>query len=65
VFYSGTKAVEEDFELSLSDAFICKGKEADLELKVRVINMIPGSKGHALTACSQMHDFGTRKIMRK
>ncbi len=26
--------------------------------------MIPGSKGHAIHACMNWHDFGTRKNMR-
>ena len=27
--------------------------------------MMPGSKGHAIHACMKMHDFETRKNMRK
>jgi hypothetical protein len=57
VFYSGTKEVEDDFVLSLSDAFISKGEESDLELKVRVLNIYKGHNKALMRQCKRLEDY--------
>jgi hypothetical protein len=57
VFYSGTKAVEDDFVLSLSDAFVSKGKESDLELKVRVLNIYKGHNKALMQQCKRLEEY--------
>jgi hypothetical protein len=57
VFYSGTKAVEDDFVLSLSDAFISKGEESDLELKVRVLNIYKGHNNALMRQCKRLEEY--------
>ena len=39
VFYNGEKQAPEEEVLRLSDAFINRNREADVELKVRMINI--------------------------
>jgi hypothetical protein len=57
VFYSGTKDVADDSVLSLSDAFICKGEESDLELKVRVLNIYKGHNRGLMQQCKRLEEY--------
>ncbi|MDR0964285.1 MAG: hypothetical protein LBM60_06690 [Clostridium sp.] len=57
VFYSGTKKMDDDFELSLSEAFIAKEKEADLELKVRVLNIHRGHNQQLMQQCKRLDEY--------
>jgi hypothetical protein len=57
MFYSGTKDVQDDFVLSLSDAFICKGEESDLELKVRVLNIYKGHNKALMQQCKRLEEY--------
>ena len=43
VFYNGTQREPEEQILNLSDAFINKDREADLELRVRMLNINYGT----------------------
>jgi hypothetical protein len=59
VFYSGTKKMDDDFELSLSEAFITQEKEADLELKVRVLNIHKGHNQSLMQQCKRLDEYTT------
>jgi predicted transposase/invertase (TIGR01784 family) len=59
VFYSGTKKMDDDFELSLSEAFITKEKEADLELKVRVLNIHKGHNQTLMQQCKRLDEYSS------
>ena len=46
--------------------FILTIRNRQNEIEMHLLNdMMPGSKGHAIHACMKIHDFETRKNMRK
>ena len=57
VFYNGMEEMKEDEQiLKLSDAFLVKG-EADLELKVRVLNINPGHNERLKKSCRTLGQY--------
>jgi hypothetical protein len=57
VFYNGTQNTEDDYVLSLSEAFISKGNESDLELKVRVLNINKGHNDTLMRKCKRLGEY--------
>ena len=58
VFYNGEKEMPEEKVLRLSDAFENKDKEADVELKVRMLNI---NRGHEklMENCKTLKEYAT------
>ena len=56
VFYNGTKEIENEVILKLSDSFP-KGAESDIEVKVRMINVNYGESKKILEACKPMYEY--------
>lgn len=56
VFYNGTKYVEDDIILKLSDSFP-EGSESDIEAKVRMINVNYGRSKQTLDACKPLYEY--------
>ena len=57
VFYNGQKPVEEDITLKLSDAFEKTEADPALELKVRLININPGSSPELMARCKVLREY--------
>lgn len=57
VFYNGTDKQPERQILRLSDSFSKRGGEANLELKVEVININPGNNEELLEKCKQLREY--------
>ncbi len=57
VFYNGTDKQPERQILRLSDSFSKRGGEANLELKVEVININPGNNDELLAKCKQLREY--------
>ena len=57
VFYNGTDKQPERQILRLSDSFSKRGGEANLELKVEVININPGNNDELLEKCKQLREY--------
>lgn len=57
VFYNGDKAVPEEQILKLSDAFENKEQEADVELKVRVLNINYGHNVQLMEKCKILEEY--------
>lgn len=57
VFYNGTRDVPEEQVLRLSDAFENKQVEADVELKVRVLNINYGYNRELLSKCRALREY--------
>lgn len=59
VFYNGEKEMPEEKVLSLSDAFENKDKEADVELKVRMLNINRGHNEKLMENCKTLKEYAT------
>lgn len=57
VFYNGQKAAGEDITLKLSDAFEKTEADPALELKVRLININPGSNPGLMARCRTLREY--------
>ena len=57
VFYNGEKTLEEDMTLKLSDAFERPEETPALELKVRLININPGSNPELMSRCQTLREY--------
>lgn len=57
VLYNGTRKLQERQVLKLSDAFMVKEGEPDLELKVTVLNINPGMNEELLKGCKTLRDY--------
>lgn len=57
VFYNGTKAQPERQVLKLSDAYLKKAADPDLELKVTVININVGYNGALMEKCRTLKEY--------
>ena len=57
VFYNGEKEMPEEKVLSLSDAFENKDKEADVELKVRILNINRGHNEKLMENCKTLKEY--------
>ena len=57
VFYNGQKPVGEDITLKLSDAFEKTEADPALELKVRLININPGSSPELMARCKVLREY--------
>ncbi|MCM1261530.1 MAG: hypothetical protein NC313_02315 [Butyrivibrio sp.] len=57
VFYNGTSKMPEETVLRLSDAFENKDKEADVELKVRMININKGHNEKFMENCRTLKEY--------
>ena len=57
VFYNGQKPVGEDITLKLSDAFEKTEADPALELKVRLININPGSSLELMARCKVLREY--------
>lgn len=57
VFYNGDKNMPEEQTLCLSDAFVNKTVKADVELRVRVININYGNNKTLLEQCSVLKEY--------
>ncbi|MCM1440615.1 MAG: hypothetical protein NC131_15670 [Roseburia sp.] len=57
VFYNGTKEMPEETVLRLSDAFENKDKEADIELKVRMLNINKGHNKKLMENCQTLKEY--------
>ncbi len=57
VFYNGTEPQPERQVLRLSDSFSKRGGEANLELKVEVININPGNNDELVEKCKQLREY--------
>lgn len=60
VFYNGEKNMPEEQMMKLSDAFINKAAKADVELRVRVININYGHNEALMEQCSNRILYRTR-----
>ena len=56
VFYNGTQDVEDETTLRLSDSFP-PGADADIEARVRMININYGRSKHILDACRPLREY--------
>lgn len=70
VFYNGTQAEPEEQILNLSDAFICKNRESDLELRVRMLNINYGYNRQLMEKCRVLKEYAmfvdiSRQYMRR
>lgn len=57
VFYNGDKEIPEEQILKLSDAFENKDKEADAELKVKVLNINYGHNMQLMEKCKALEEY--------
>ena len=57
VFYNGEEPYPSDKTLKLSEAFIERGTETNLELTVKVININRQNRHPALENCKTMHEY--------
>ena len=57
VFYNGAKEAPEDVTLRLSDAFIQKEAEPELELKVRYLNINQGCNQELMKRCRTLREY--------
>ena len=57
VFYNGYRPVEEDITLKLSDAFEKTEADPSLEIKVRLININPGSNPELMARCKVLREY--------
>ena len=57
VFYNGEQNMPEEHILRLSDAFIDKGNEADVELKVRMLNINYGHNKELMDKCRVLKEY--------
>lgn len=57
VFYNGEKEIPEEQELRLSDAFENKKSEADVELRVRVLNINYGHNKELMEKCRILEEY--------
>ncbi len=57
VFYNGMKKEPEERILNLSDAFINKDREADLELRVRMLNINYGHNRELMEKCRVLKEY--------
>ena len=57
VFYNGKKNTEERFEYKLSDAYISKTDNPELELKVTVLNINIGKNKKVLEQCKTLYKY--------
>ena len=57
VFYNGTQKEPEEQILNLSDAFINKDREADLELRVRMLNINYGHNKELMEKCHVLKEY--------
>ena len=57
VFYNGAKEAPEDVTLRLSDAFIQKEEEPELELKVRYLNINQGCNQELMERCRTLREY--------
>ena len=57
VFYNGKKNTEERFEYKLSDAYISKTDNPELELKVTVLNINIGKNKKLLEQCKTLYEY--------
>ncbi len=57
VFYNGQEDAEEQFEYNLSDAYISKTNNPELELKVTVFNINVGKNKELLEHCKTLHEY--------
>ena len=57
VFYNGTGEEPEDITLKLSDAFIQKEDDPDLELKVRFLNINQGYNQELMEKCRTLREY--------
>lgn len=70
VFYNGTQDEPEEQVLKLSDAFISQGREADLELRVRMLNINYGYNRELMEKCRVLKEYAmfvdiSRQYMRR
>lgn len=70
VFYNGTQAEPEERILNLSDAFISKNRESDLELRVRMLNINYGYNRQLMERCRVLKEYAmfvdiSRQYMRR
>lgn len=54
---AGTRREPEEQILNLSDAFINKDREADLELRVRMLNINYGYNGELMKKCRVLKEY--------
>ena len=57
VFYNGEKQAPEEEVLRLSDAFINRNREADVELKVRMLNINYGHNRELMDRCHVLDEY--------
>lgn len=57
VFYNGAKEEPEERILNLSDAFISREREADLELRVRMLNINYGYNRELMEKCRVLKEY--------
>lgn len=57
VFYNGEKDSPEESVLKLSDAFMSKERQADVELKVRVLNINYGHNKTLMDSCQTLREY--------
>lgn len=57
VFYNGSEDQPEQYDLKLSDSFVNKEDEPQLELKCRVYNINKGRNKALLDACTWLRDY--------
>lgn len=57
VFYNGTQREPEEQILNLSDAFINKDRKADLELRVRMLNINYGHNKELMEKCHVLKEY--------
>ena len=57
VFYNGLRNVEDDFILKLSDSYKRTEGDPALELKVRVLNINPGSNPELMKKCRTLREY--------
>lgn len=57
VFYNGTKACAESQELKLSDAFLVREEDPELELRVQVLNINEGFNANLKKQCKTLGEY--------
>ncbi|MCM1124768.1 MAG: hypothetical protein NC416_19510 [Eubacterium sp.] len=57
VFYNGEKDSPDEKILKLSDAFVNKGQQADVELKVRMLNINYGHNDALMDKCRMLEEY--------
>lgn len=57
VFYNGEREAPEEQTLKLSDAFVNKTQEADVELKVRMLNVNYGHNRELMDKCHVLEEY--------